>query len=141
VSEPLGVWICPHCRTTMVELSGPRARMHEQLYDGVESGLGHGASMHESDITYDARTMAVTYRGVGVQLTPTERALLVLLLRDPERVITRGEIGATLWGRAYVPGTRAIDVHIYRLRAKFHQPPHPNVSLFISHPGVGYSLR
>src|SRR5690625_491914 len=56
--------------------------------------------------------------GRSLDLTYREFALLKFFAMHPERVFTRDEILLAVWGDDYVGGTRTVDVHVRRLRAK-----------------------
>ncbi|MGC2939255.1 winged helix-turn-helix domain-containing protein [Brevibacterium sp. FAM 25378] len=56
--------------------------------------------------------------GRGLDLTYREFALLKFFALHPERVFTRDEILLAVWGDDYFGGTRTVDVHVRRLRAK-----------------------
>ncbi len=56
--------------------------------------------------------------GRGLDLTYREFALLKFFAMHPERVFTRDEILLAVWGDDYFGGTRTVDVHVRRLRAK-----------------------
>ncbi|WP_309131365.1 winged-helix domain-containing protein [Brevibacterium sp.] len=56
--------------------------------------------------------------GRSLDLTYREFALLKFFASHPERVFTRDEILLSVWGDDYYGGTRTVDVHVRRLRAK-----------------------
>ncbi len=56
--------------------------------------------------------------GRSLDLTYREFALLKFFASNPERVFTRDEILLSVWGDDYYGGTRTVDVHVRRLRAK-----------------------
>ncbi|MCD1285319.1 winged helix-turn-helix domain-containing protein [Brevibacterium sp. GP-SGM9] len=56
--------------------------------------------------------------GRSLDLTYREFALLKFFAMHPERVFTRDEILFAVWGDDYYGGTRTVDVHVRRLRAK-----------------------
>ncbi|UVI35549.1 winged helix-turn-helix domain-containing protein [Brevibacterium spongiae] len=56
--------------------------------------------------------------GRSLDLTYREFALLKFFALHPERVFTRDEILLAVWGDDYFGGTRTVDVHVRRLRAK-----------------------
>jgi DNA-binding response OmpR family regulator len=63
--------------------------------------------------TYTARL-----QGRPILLTYKEFELLKYLTRNPGRVFTRQQLLDEVWGYDYFGGTRTVDVHIRRLRAK-----------------------
>lgn len=74
----------------------------------IESG---GLSIEESSYTakLDGQRLDLTYK---------EFELLKYLAQHPGRVFTRQQLLQEVWGYDYFGGTRTVDVHIRRLRAK-----------------------
>ena len=66
-----------------------------------------------SEATYSARL-----RGRALDLTFKEFELLKFLAQHPRRVFTRSQLLQEVWGYDYFGGTRTVDVHVRRLRAK-----------------------
>lgn len=78
--------------------------------------------------------------GEVVELAAREWALLVYLLRHPERVLTREELLSEVWGHDGYPVTRTVDVHVAQLRQKVERDPaHPKIIVTVH--GMGYKLR
>jgi two-component system phosphate regulon response regulator PhoB len=86
------------------------------------------------DLDIDRHTALVD--GIAVQLSPMEMRLLAHLIEHHERVCSRAELLADVWG--YRPGvtTRAADIHVKRLREKLG----PAAGLIVTIRGTGYSL-
>ena len=78
-------------------------------------------------------------RGETLDLTDFEFRLLLLLLQNCTRVLTRDEISRALNGHDWTPLDRTIDGHIARLRRKFEVPAE-EPRLIKSVRGVGYVL-
>jgi hypothetical protein len=57
-------------------------------------------------------------RGRALDLTFKEFELLKYLRQHPGRVFTRAQLLQEVWGYDYYGGTRTVDVHVRRLRAK-----------------------
>src|SRR5690606_3313860 len=57
-------------------------------------------------------------RGRPIDLTYKEFELLKYLVQHPGRVFTRAQLLQEVWGYDYYGGTRTVDVHVRRLRAK-----------------------
>ena len=83
-----------------------------------------------------ARAAAVDGRDLG--LTRKEFDLLVELLRQRGRVLTRERLLETVWGYDYPGETRTVDVHVRRLRQKLGSPADERVETVV---GVGYRYR
>ncbi len=59
-----------------------------------------------------------TVNGDAVQLTPHEYRILRQLLSQPNRVLERGSLIATIYGNEHAVSPKTIDVHVHHLRAK-----------------------
>ncbi|MBF0689238.1 MAG: response regulator transcription factor [Cellulomonas sp.] len=68
-----------------------------------------------------------------------EFELLEMLLRNPDRVLTRGQLIDRVWGSDYVGDTKTLDVHVKRVRAKIEQDPSAP-TLLTTVRGLGYKL-
>jgi two-component system response regulator RegX3 len=82
----------------------------------------------------------VTVNGMPVTLTPKEFELLVVLLRNAGRVLTRQQLIDRVWGSDYVGDTRTLNVLITRLRAKIEPDPSTPRHLQTLR-GVGYKFH
>jgi DNA-binding response OmpR family regulator len=89
------------------------------------------------DLSIDEDTYVVRLRGVPLDLTYREFELLKYLVLNPGRVFTRGQLLQEVWGYDYYGGTRTVDVHIRRLRAKLGAE---HDALIGTVRGVGYKL-
>ena len=68
-----------------------------------------------------------------------EFELLEMFLRNPGRVLTRGQLIDRVWGSDYVGDTKTLDVHVKRLRAKLEpEPSEPKFLVTVR--GLGYKL-
>ena len=61
----------------------------------------------------------VTDNEQEIKLTAKEFLLLQYLLQHRGRVLSRDLLLTDVWGYHYTGGTRTVDVHVRRLRAKF----------------------
>lgn len=75
--------------------------------------------------------------GRPLSLTTRELQLLVTLAEHPQRIMTRDELFAQVWGREARSDDRSVDVYVSRLRAKLGEAL-PNVRLIHTHNGIGY---
>ena len=62
--------------------------------------------------------------GVVVECTPKEYELLEVLVRNRNIALSRERLLDMVWGYDFDGGTRTVDVHIQRLRHKFHLEDH-----------------
>ncbi|PZR51656.1 DNA-binding response regulator [Xylanimonas oleitrophica] len=70
------------------------------------------------DLAIDAGGYTARLRGRPIDLTYKEFELLKYLVQHPGRVFTRAQLLQEVWGYDYYGGTRTVDVHVRRLRAK-----------------------
>lgn len=71
-----------------------------------------------ADVVVDESSWTVRAGGQPLDLTFKEFELLKYLVQHPGRVVTREQLLQEVWGMDYYGGTRTVDVHIRRLRAK-----------------------
>lgn len=69
-------------------------------------------------LTIDEAAYSARLRGRHLDLTYKEFELLKYLAQHPGRVFTRSQLLQEVWGYDYFGGTRTVDVHVRRLRAK-----------------------
>ena len=70
------------------------------------------------NILIDEAGYSAKLNGVQLDLTYTEFELLKYLAQHPGRVFSRQQLLSDVWGYDYYGGTRTVDVHVRRLRAK-----------------------
>jgi DNA-binding response OmpR family regulator len=70
------------------------------------------------DLTIDESAYSARIRGHSLDLTFKEFELLRFLASHAGRVFTRAQLLQEVWGYDYFGGTRTVDVHVRRLRAK-----------------------
>jgi DNA-binding response OmpR family regulator len=71
-----------------------------------------------SGVVIDEASYSAKVRGRALDLTYKEFELLRFLAAHPSRVFTREQLLSEVWGYDYFGGTRTVDVHVRRLRAK-----------------------
>ncbi|GAA4505497.1 two-component system response regulator GlnR [Actinoallomurus oryzae] len=74
--------------------------------------------IRRGELTIDEATYSARLRGRVLDLTFKEFELLKYLAQHPGRVFTRAQLLQEVWGYDYFGGTRTVDVHVRRLRAK-----------------------
>ncbi|SDT80922.1 response regulator transcription factor [Actinoplanes derwentensis] len=84
---------------------------------GLESAAGE-QMIHIGDLTIDPHSYTTRLRGESLALTYKEFELLKFLAQQPGRVFSRDQLLREVWGYDYFGGTRTVDVHVRRLRAK-----------------------
>jgi DNA-binding response OmpR family regulator len=78
----------------------------------------NAGEIRTGDIVIDEASYTAKLKGVTLDLTFKEFELLKFFAQHPGRVFTRAQLLQEIWGYDYFGGTRTVDVHIRRLRAK-----------------------
>ena len=100
-----------------------------ELESRIRLAVGRLAASRDSDdpeahiirsgeVTVDEATYTAKLGGRPLDLTFKEFELLKYLAQHPGRVFTRDQLLQEVWGYDYFGGTRTVDVHVRRLRAK-----------------------
>ena len=89
------------------------------------------------ELVVDPVSYQVRLRGRPLDLTFKEFELLRFLAARPGRVSTRAQLLQEVWGYDFFGGTRTVDVHVRRLRAKLGAE---HESMIATIRGVGYKL-
>ena len=84
----------------------------------TQSGPVATAGLSHSGVSIDESSYQATVGGRHLDLTFKEFELLRYLVANPGRVFTREQLLSDVWGYDYFGGTRTVDVHVRRLRAK-----------------------
>jgi two-component system response regulator RegX3 len=114
------------------------ARIRAVLRRGVEPDLAP-MTLEAGPIRMDVERHIVTVGGSEQRLPLKEFELLEMFLRNPGRVLTRGQLIDRVWGSDYVGDTKTLDVHVKRLRAKMEpDPSEPRYLMTVR--GLGYKL-
>jgi DNA-binding response OmpR family regulator len=74
--------------------------------------------IRSGEVVVDEATYTAKLGGRVLDLTFKEFELLKYLAQHPGRVFTRDQLLQEVWGYDYFGGTRTVDVHVRRLRAK-----------------------
>jgi len=98
---------------------------NQKAQNDIHTGLTIDESSYTAKI--DGRTLDLTFK---------EFELLRYLNENPNRVFTREQLLSEVWGYDYFGGTRTVDVHVRRLRAKLGE----HESLIGTVRNVGYRL-
>lgn len=82
------------------------------------TGAGANDEIRSGELVIDEGSYAARLKGSVLDLTFKEFELLKYLAQHPGRVFTRAQLLQEVWGYDYFGGTRTVDVHVRRLRAK-----------------------
>ncbi|QBX54824.1 response regulator transcription factor [Nocardioides seonyuensis] len=115
------------------------ARIRAVLRRGAAEASLDDDVLEAGPVRMDVERHVVTVSGVEQRLPLKEFELLEMFLRNPGRVLTRGQLIDRVWGSDYVGDTKTLDVHVKRLRAKLEPEPSTPVHL-VTVRGLGYKL-
>ncbi|MEY5049016.1 MAG: hypothetical protein RLZZ175_2375 [Bacteroidota bacterium] len=95
--------------------------------------------LYFADVIVDLNKKEVYRNGDLIELSPKEFSLLVYLIENKNRVVSRVEIAEKVWGIKFDTGTNVIEVYVNYLRNKIDK----NFSNKIIHnkQGMGYFLK
>ncbi|MGE5545944.1 MAG: phosphate regulon transcriptional regulator PhoB [Solirubrobacterales bacterium] len=96
-------------------------------------------SLAFADLSVDLAGRRVTRAGRAVHLGPTEFRLLQVLVQAPERVFSREDLLAAVWGADIHVEPRTVDVHVRRLRQALNGDDLPDLIRTVR--GGGYGLQ
>ena len=112
-----------------------RSGEHAESAQGAESSV-----VEVGDVTVDVDRHRVFVRGTEVSLRRKEFELLLLLMDNAGRVLTRDTLIDRIWGSDYVGDTKTLDVHVKRLRNHIElDPSAPAIITTVR--GVGYRFE
>lgn len=93
-----------------------RAREREALLHAAAAFSEDATSV--GGVTLGRSFPSASVNGQNLPLTPAEHRILSHLMRHANKVVAREEMARAALGYPYVAGTRALDMHVRRLRAK-----------------------
>jgi DNA-binding response OmpR family regulator len=100
-------------------------------------GTGPSSQLPAGRLEIRPEEHAALVDGRPLSLTMRELQLLVTLASHPQRIMTREELFAEVWGAEPRREDRSVDVYVSRLRAKLGQAL-PDLQLIHTHNGIGY---
>ena len=102
---------------------------------------GEEAVVETPDFTVDLAAKRVTDGdGEGVRLTPTEWALVEVLVRNPGKLVSQRQLLHDVWGPQYQTETNYLRVYLAQIRRKLEpDPAHPRY--FLTEARVGYRFE
>ena len=89
------------------------------------------------DLQVDLGRRLVSVAGQPIKLTPTEYAILRLLVQHAGRVLTHRQILKEVWGHDSIFNSRNLDVYVTRLREYLKEDPGVQI---LTLKGVGYRV-
>jgi DNA-binding response OmpR family regulator len=105
----------------LLDTAGPaevEARLRLAIARSAPAAGAAGAPIRAAGVIIDEASYTAKVHGTPLNLTYKEFELLKYLAAHPGRVFTREQLLHEVWGYDYYGGTRTVDVHVRRLRAK-----------------------
>jgi two-component system response regulator RegX3 len=115
------------------------ARVRAVLRRGSNVDVEEEAVLAVGRVRMDIDRHEMSVDGTQVAMPLREFELLEMFLRNPDRVLTRGQIIDRIWGPNYHGDTKTLDVHVKRVRAKIEEDP-ANPAMLQTVRGLGYKL-
>jgi len=94
-----------------------------------------GTELAVGGLVIDQRGFTATLDGAPLDLAYQEFQLLRFLVGHPDQAFSREQLLARVWGWDYYGGSRTVDIHVRRIRAKLG---HPSASWLHTIRHVGY---
>lgn len=112
----LPVQVCSDFVTTNATADECSVRIRLLLWPGSEPHSGDIINI--DNMTINLATYQVRVNGEPLDFTYLEYALLAFLVTHPGRTYSRDTLLRRVWGFDYYGGSRTVDVHVRRVRAK-----------------------
>ena len=96
------------------------------------------ALVETPDFSVDLAAKRVTdATGADVRLTPTEWAIVELLVRNPGKLVSQRQLLHEVWGPQYSTETNYLRVYLAQVRRKLEPDP-ARPRYFVTEPRMGY---
>lgn len=112
------------------------ARVRLRLRDTPPEPDGQPSTqVQAAGLVLDLRTRRVSGDGIEADLTAREYTLMETFMRNPDQVLSRGQLLEQVWGMDFDPTSNVVDVFVRSLRTKIGADRIQTVR------GMGYRLR
>ena len=119
----------------------------EEVLARIESNLrragfsqNSGNTLEYNGLTIDENNNVATLDGTELQLTAKEFAILLMLLKYPDKVFSKANLFESIWKEEYIAEDNALNVHVSNLRAKLKNIS-PDKDFIDTVWGIGYRLH
>ena len=106
-----------------------RSLLRRSNWSDETEAVSEGRVLTVGDIRVDTDKYEIEVRNEIVDFPLKEFELLLILLENVGRVLTRDVLIDRVWGFDYVGDTKTLDVHIKRLRSKVEKDPSKPISI------------
>ena len=108
--------------------------------DDTDPARPEESVVHTAAFTIDLAAKKVSRDGDDLRLTPTEWAILDILVRHRGALVTQRRLLTAVWGPNYRTQTNYLRVYLAQLRQKLEpEPSRPRY--LITEPGMGYRFE
>ncbi len=119
----------------------------EEVLARIESNLRRASFSQNSGNTLEFKGLAIdennnvaTLDGTELSLTAKEFAILLMLLKYPDKVFSKANLFESIWKEEYIAEDNALNVHVSNLRAKLKNIS-PDKDFIDTVWGIGYRLH
>ncbi len=119
----------------------------EEVLARIESNLrragfsqNSGNTLEYNGITIDENNNVANLDGTELSLTAKEFAILLMLLKYPDKVFSKANLFESIWKEEYIAEDNALNVHVSNLRAKLKNIS-PDKDFIDTVWGIGYRLH
>jgi two-component system KDP operon response regulator KdpE len=98
------------------------------------------AVVHTNDFDVDLAAKRVTTANGEIRLTPTEWAIVEILVRNPRKLVTQRRLLQEVWGPQYEKETNYLRVYLAQIRQKLEPDP-ARPRYFITEARMGYRFE
>lgn len=103
-------------------------------------GRDSGNALEYNGLTIDENNNLATLDGTELSLTAKEFAILLMLLKYPNKVFSKANLFESIWKEEYIAEDNALNVHVSNLRAKLKNIS-PEKDFIDTVWGIGYRLH
>ena len=103
-------------------------------------GRDSGNTLEFNGLTIDENNNLATLDGTELSLTAKEFAILLMLLKYPNKVFSKANLFESIWKEEYIAEDNALNVHVSNLRAKLKNIS-PEKDFIDTVWGIGYRLH
>lgn len=112
----------------------------EELLARIRVNLKKKTAVHElGKLKIDINAHEASYNGVKLELTKKEYDLLVYLIENRNKVVSREQALDAVWGYDFIGNTNVVDVYVRYLRSKIDDEF--GIKLIETVRGFGYVIR
>ena len=103
-------------------------------------GQNSGTTLEYNGLTIEENNNVATLDGTELSLTAKEFAILLMLLKYPDKVFSKANLFESIWKEEYIAEDNALNVHVSNLRAKLKNIS-PDKDFIDTVWGIGYRLH